>query len=132
VLFYNDTGTFSPPIPENVQLANTVIGDGWAGHPSDATFVRVTVAGKPRSFLELRSVHLVVQGGQRDKSGKWHWRYPVLDRFDGGGILSDHGRLVVGFWIPNTGCLPLRLTARLAGDGTRGSLVRVIPFYCNE
>lgn len=130
VLFFNDTGTFSEPIPEDAPLANTPIGEGWAGHPSDATFVRVTVAGKPRSYLELRSVRLLVQGGERDKAGKWRWRWKVLDRRDGGGVLSSRGRLVVGFWIPNTGCLPLRLTATLARQ-TR-SLVRVIPFACNE
>jgi hypothetical protein len=128
VLFFNDTGTFSKPIPKDAVLANTPIGEGWAGHPSDATFVRVIVAGKPGSYLEQRAVHFVVQGGERDKAGDWRWRFKVLDRYGGGGPVSRTGRIVLGFWIPDTGCLPLRLTARLGSQ----SLTRILPFLCNE
>lgn len=71
-LFYNDTGGFSQNIPEDAALWNTIIGEGWAGKASNATLVRVTVAGAPGSYAN-RTVQVSVQKGTRTSSGSFQW-----------------------------------------------------------
>lgn len=131
-LFFNDSGTFSPAIPENASLWNTVIGEGWAGHASDAVLVRVTVAGQAGSYESSRFVRLTVDRGSRTSSGTIRWGKTVLDRRQPLAVLTRAGWTVAGFWLADTGCVPLRLTARLGGQPAAPPLVRVIPFACGE
>jgi hypothetical protein len=130
-LFYNDSGTFSPDIPANASLFNTIIGEGWAAEPSSATLVRVTVAGARGSYAPNRSVELVVRKG-RYQGGALRWGTVVLRRSEDLGVLSDRGSTTVGFWIPDTGCVPLKVTATLRGQPRAPSLSRVIRFACGE
>lgn len=132
-LFYNDTGTFSPAIPEDAPLFNTVIGEGWAGHASNAVLVRVTVTGPAGSYAPRRFVRLTVDRGTRTASGAFRWGKTVLDRRQPLAVLTRAGRTTAGFWLADTGCVPLRLTARLGGQAAAPpSLVRVLPFGCGE
>jgi hypothetical protein len=130
-LFYNDSGTFSPDIPAKAPLWNTIIGEGWAAEPSSATLVRVTVAGARGSYAPNRSVELVVRKG-RYSGGALRWEAIVLERSEALGVLSGRGSTTVGFWIPDTGCIPLKLTATLRGQARAPQLSRVIRFACGE
>ncbi len=130
-LFYNDTGSLSQPLPDNVSLFNTIIGEGWAHEPSNAVLVRVTVAGRAGSYVSKRAVRLTVAQGTRTASG-YRWGKTVLDQRQPLPVLSGTGRTVAGFWIAGTGCIPLRLTARIVGQPATAPVVRIIPFLCGE
>jgi hypothetical protein len=131
-LFFNDTGTFSAAIPEDAPLFNTIIGEGWAGQASNAVLVRVTVAGQAGSYESKRFVRLAVERGARSSPGPIRWSKTVLDQRQPVAVLTRAGRTVSGFWIADTGCVPLRLTARLGGQPASPPLVRVLPFACGE
>jgi hypothetical protein len=131
-LFFNDTGTFSAEVPENASLFNTIIGEGWAGHASNAVLVRVTVAGEAGSYESNRFVRLTVVRGTYASSGAIRWGRTVLDQRQSLAVLTRAGRTTAGFWLSDTGCFPLRLTARLGGHTASAPLVRVLPFGCGE
>src|SRR4051794_31199731 len=68
-LFFNDSGRFSPEIPTTAALWNTIIGEGWAGESSNATLVRVDVAGAAGSYNPKARVRLMVQRGKTTVNG---------------------------------------------------------------
>ncbi|HEV7566398.1 MAG TPA: hypothetical protein VGO31_10600 [Microbacteriaceae bacterium] len=131
-LFYNDSGAFSPNIPADAALWNTIIGEGWARESSTSTLVRVVVTGANGSYEPHRAIQLTVSKGRRAPSGKTAWRTPTR-KTQGLSVLSARGRTVVGFWIYDTGCEPLKLTATVTGQApTRPAPARVIMFACGE
>ncbi len=123
-LFYSDRGTFSDDIigRPNLALWNTIIGEGDGGGPSRATLVVVEVAGAPGSFDAKRRVRLFARRG----------RTAVLDRAQRLSVLNPKGLVYVGFWLYDTGCAPLSLTAVLIGQRTPASRTATIPFSCGE
>ena len=131
-LFYNDSGTFSPSIPENAPLWNTVIGEGWAGKSSNATLLRIVITGNAGSYAPGRSVQLIVRKGSRTTSGAFVWGGVSSNRRQSLAVLSNRGKTTLGFWVENTGCLPIRATAILRGQAPAVQLSRVVPFACGE
>ena len=131
-LFYNDTGTFSGAIPKDAPLWNTIIGEGWARQSSNQTLVRVTVAGEAGSYAPRRAVKLVVRRGTQSDSGKFTWGKVVLSRSEPLAVLTRRGTTQAGFWLYETGCVPLLLTASLTGQTSPSTQTRVIPFACGE
>lgn len=123
-LFYNGNGTFSPNIIGNpgFNLWNVIIGEGSAAGASNATLVAVGVHGRPTENLQAARVRLVArtQGGV------------LLDRSISVGVLNDQGVYIAAFWLYDTGCLPVQLTATLTGAGRASTVVRQIPFACGE
>jgi hypothetical protein len=116
-LFYSKTGTFSDDIlaKEPQRLGNVTVGE----KASVSTFVTVKVRllrGDPRT-RELR-VRLVVTespgqvGGT--KAGSRAQRV-ILDQTMAPGPPAADGISHVGFWLPSTGCNPLKLTASIPG-----------------
>jgi hypothetical protein len=131
-LFYNDSGTFSPNIPANATLWNTIIGEGWAKQSSNSTLVRVVVTGANGSYAPHRAIQLTVRKGKQGPSGKIAWG-AATRKTQGLSVLSAGGRTVVGFWIYETGCDPLQLTATVTGQApSRPAPARVILFACGE
>jgi hypothetical protein len=131
-LFYNDSGTFSPNIPADAALWNTIIGEGWARESSTSSLVRVVVTGAAGSYESHRAIQLTVSKGRRAPSGKIAWDVPTR-KTQGLSVFSARGRTVVGFWIYDTGCEPLKLTATVTGQApTRPAPARVILFACGE
>ncbi|HWL40287.1 MAG TPA: hypothetical protein VNO75_08620 [Gemmatimonadaceae bacterium] len=124
-LFYSREGTFSGNLvgTQNMNsLWNTVIGEGQGGGASSATLVVVEVSGEPGSYGGESSVELGVRGTKRE----------ILRRRQSLGVLSDKGNAYVGFWLYDTGCEPLRTSAKLVGK-TKSTPVSVeIPFRCGE
>jgi hypothetical protein len=124
-LFYSREGTFSGNLvgtPNMNSLWNTVIGAGQGGGASSATLVVVEVSGQPNSYAGKSSVDLAVRGEKKE----------VLHRRQRLDVLSGKGKGYIGFWLYDTGCEPLRVSAKLVGK-TKSSPVNVeIPFRCGE
>ena len=123
-LFYSDRGTLSrdilqPPLPV---LWNTIIGEGQSGGASSAVLVTVEVRGTPGTFEPDRKVELTVTTG----------RETVLRRALSLAVLDTAGRTFAGFWLYETGCRPLRLSARLLGQSASAARTASIPFACGE
>lgn len=131
-LFYNDTGTFSPVVPENASLWNTIIGEDWARQSSNQTLVRVTVSGQVGSYAAHRTVKLVVRRGTQTDADSFRWGKVILTRSEPLAVLTRRGTTEVGFWLYGTGCVPLLLTASLTGQSSPSTKTRVIPFACGE
>ncbi|MEJ7569631.1 MAG: hypothetical protein WKF41_15365 [Gaiellaceae bacterium] len=130
-LFYAESGRFSPDIPKNAPLWNTIIGEGWAKENSDATLIRVTVTGARGSYAPARAVKVSVRKGRTTSSG-YAWGAVALRRSQPLGVFSGTGKTVVAAWLYDTGCVPLQVTATLVGQTPSPPLVRVIPFACGE
>jgi len=124
-LFYSNTATFSETLVGNPRiraLRNTPIGEGDAGAPSDATLVVVEVSGQPGSFAEGRKVELAV----REQNKETFRRSQRL------GVLSGQGHSYVAFWLYDTGCSPLRISAALLGQRNSSRRLIEVPFQCGE
>jgi hypothetical protein len=123
-LFYATTATFSENLVGNPKIRalwNTPIGAGDAGAPSDATLIVVEISGQPVSF-ESRSVELAVRDHKKE----------IFRRRESVPVLNDKGRGYVAFWLYDTGCAPLRISAALLGQRNPSRHVIDIPFECGE
>ena len=121
-LFNSDRGTLSPDVlTGDVALWNVIIGEGEHG-PSHATLVVVEVTGEAGAYEERRSVELTARRGAQ----------VVLRRAAELGVLNDRGRTYAGFWLYDTGCEPIRLTAALRGQAQPSTVSAAIPFECGE
>jgi hypothetical protein len=130
-LFFNDSGRLSKEVPESASLWNTIIGEGWAGESSNATLVRVEITGPSGSYSPGRSVRLSVRKGRATATGVI-FRAGATVRTSSIPVLTRSGRTTLGFWIADTGCTPLQLTAELRGQSPTERLTRVLNFACGE
>ena len=121
-LYYNHSGTLSKPVSSKTVLWNAVVGEGNIAEPSNSTFVDVTVLGEPGSFEPKARVNLVVTD---QATGKL-----LQSQSAEVGVLNAAGKYHVGFWIPKTGCTPLRLRASIAGSKAEKAIT--VPFACGE
>ena len=92
-LFYTESGTFSPDIPKDAILWNTIIGEGWAKEYSNSTLVRVTVTGARGSIGLSRSVRVAVRRGRATATG-YAWGAVIARRSQPLGVLSRTGKTV--------------------------------------
>lgn len=119
-LWLEHSGTLSAPIKRDATLWNTIIGEGSAAEPSTATLVDVVVRGKPGSYTSGAKAQLTVLNARTGK---------VMAQLSRKlGVLSDAGVTHVAFWLPDTGCEPLSIKARVGGTIKKLSL----PFACGE
>jgi hypothetical protein len=123
-LYFPETGGFSEDMfaERNLELWNTIIGAGWAKHPSNATLVLVEVSsssepGRP-VFVELT----VTEAGERSPK--------LRRRIDPS--MSNTDKRQEAFWIYDTGCAPLTLRVRLVGQPSASTVQRQIPFRFGE
>jgi hypothetical protein len=121
-LFLADTGQFSEPINETSVLWNTIIGEGDATRPSTSTLVKVLVSGPRGGFDKNSSVSLTVA---KPKS-----REKPITMKKALGVFNAEGKQYVAFWLPNTGCEELRISARVGLVGK--SVHQEVPFECGE
>ena len=122
-LFYDTTGKLSPDIlsAKDFALWNTIIGEGSAEAPSTSTFVTVEISGIDNAGTT--KLELAATGSK----GKILLKKTVsLD-------LLERTKFYVPFWLYDTGCEKIRLSARLIIKNAAGSpVVKVIPFDCGE
>ena len=103
---------------------NTIIGEGDAEGPSEATLVLVEVLGKSAESeaAPSRKVELTAVAG-----GK-----VLVKRAIQVGLFSDDHKFYAAFWLYDTGCEPVKLTARIVGQSQPSSMSKTIPFECGE
>ena len=125
MLFYNGTGPFSRDILNPpMTLWNTIIGEGEAGAPSEATLVLVEVSGK--SSEDVKSPPRKVEF-TATLDGK-----VMVKRATDIGLFSDGGKFYAPFWLYDTGCGKVKITARILGQTQPSSMTKTIPFECGE
>lgn len=127
-LFYDSSSTLSPDIigPEPWTLWNTVIGGGDARHRSHSTLVLVDLTGLSSAHDTSLGVQLTVSGPAGSA-----WEKPLVQVAQVSST-SVPGTAYAPFWLNDTGCLPLTLTASTTGvSPSQSSRVR-IDFKCGE
>ena len=124
-LFYDATGTFSQDVLSQKDLAlwNTIIGEGSAGAASTSTLVTVEISGR-NVAVGATKVEITATGNKGRLIQK---RLIAVDIYD------ERTKFVAPFWLYDTGCEPIKITARLIGVGTpRTAVTKTIPFACGE
>ena len=125
MLFYDGKGTFSRDVLAKPDFSfwNTVIGEGDAEGPSNSTLVLVEISGNPSrdEASPPRKIEFTATA-----SGK-----VVLKRTSDIGLFAN-GKFYAGFWLYDTGCQPIRISARIIGQTQPSSMSKTIPFKCGE
>ena len=126
MLFYDGKGTFSRDVLAKPDFTfwNTIIGEGDAEGPSNSTLVLVEVTGNPspNEPSPPRKVEFTAVA-----SGKI-----LLKRRTDIGLFGDSGKFYAAFWLYDTGCQPVKVTARIIGQSQPSSMSKTIPFACGE
>lgn len=123
-LYYDGTATFSRDVLAAPEFSfwNTIIGGGDAEGPSNSTLVLVEVSGTDATMATpTRKVELTAVTGRRI----------LLRRAVDIGIFAN-GKFYAAFWLYDTGCQPVKLTARLLGQSRRSTTIKNLPFKCGE
>src|SRR3954465_13443415 len=123
-LFYENTGDFSKDIlaDRNISLWNTIIGEGSSGGPSNSTLVIVEVSGPAGEYNQ----NLKVEFTASYKTKGPDQPPTVVKRVAPGGIINDKGKFYSGFWLYDTGCSHVKLTARLLGLPRPSTMTKTI------
>jgi hypothetical protein len=137
VLFFEDKGTFSEDVSEvdigppyvPPKLWNTTM---HYEDRSTSVFVTVEVIGEPSSRapkLEFiaRYVPWQKERGEIVVRKVVRINLPMKARVAG----EDHDKFYAGFWLYETGCNPVRLSARIVGQRL-STVKKVIKFGCGE
>ena len=116
-LYYDTTGTLWKPITEDMQLFNTIIGEGDGGGKSKSTLVDVVLKNLVLEFRQAK-VQVTVTNLE-NKKVILNKTYPM----------TEHT-----FYLPsrlnNTGCDALLVTVNILG--TKPVKKLKIPFMCGE
>jgi hypothetical protein len=125
MLFLEGTGTFSEDIltQPNLALWNTIIGEGSAGSPSNSTLVMVEVSGQydPNAAAPNRKVEFTATAANK-----------ILLKKLADIRIGKDGRYYAAFWLYDTGCDPVKLSARIVGQSQPSAMSKTIPFKCGE
>ncbi len=123
MLFYDGKGTFSRDVLAKPDFTfwNTIIGEG-GGSNSTLVLVEVTGNPSPNEPSPARKVEFTAVA-----SGKI-----LLKRTTDINLFGDSGKFYAAFWLYDTGCQPVKLTARIIGQSPPSSMSRTIPFACGE
>ena len=126
MLFYDGKGTFSRDVLAKPDFTfwNTIIGEGDAEGPSNSTVVLVEVTGKPSPDepSPSRKVEFTALASRKI----------LLKRTTDIGLFGDGGKFYAAFWLYDTGCQPVKITARIIGQVQPSSISKTIPFACGE
>ena len=126
MLFYDGKGTFSRDVftKPDFSFWNVIIGEGEAEGPSNSTLVLIEVNGHPSRNEASPSRNLEFTATAAGKV--------VLRRVTRIGLFSDDGKFYAGFWLYDTGCQPIKISARIVGQAQPSSMSKTIPFACGE
>ena len=133
-LFYGSTGGFSRNVLKGTDFAlwNVVIGEGSAKGWSNETLVIVEVSSESDAIhlghaLKFKATY---QFGEVDPKGNPHLRDIIVEGRRNIESFSATGKKYFGFWLNNTGCIPVRIRASISPIN---SVTEVeIPFQCGE
>jgi hypothetical protein len=123
-LYHETDGSFSQDVFKMSpgSLWNTIIGEGASGGASHSTMVVVEVGGKPGSYISARKIQFTAFENGKVK----------MKRVTSMSVLSDSGKYFEAFWLYDTGCVPIKISAELLGQSKVSKLERTIGFSCGE
>jgi hypothetical protein len=136
-LFFEGTGAFSEDVladPHYV-LWNTSVGEGSAGAPSHSTLVLVEIAGGAAGTSEHgRRISFTAnyKYGFVNPRGTVERRSVQVKQTAAIGYFGKDGKSYVGFWLYDTGCTPVDLTAQIVGQTPAPVVNKTIGFKCGE
>jgi hypothetical protein len=118
--FYEHTGTFSQDIlaEPKVVIRNRRAAQGR----STATLVVIELTGEPETFDPQRNLVFAATDSHTLQFKKTSTV----------GILREEGKFFMGFWLYDTDCYPVTLTARLTGQPRPAFIQQVIIFSCGD
>ena len=129
MLFFENTGKFSPDVFTNqVNLWNTPMEGASREGASNSTLVVVEIRSEGKGLLprnrkvQLTARYRIEDGSLRGKPAFFTKTMTII-------IGSDY-KFFAAFWLYDTGCYPVDLTARIVGQ--RGSLRKKMDFGCGE
>jgi hypothetical protein len=130
LLFYEDKGTFSKDIlaDPNFALWNTIIGGGSAEGHSTSTLIIVELSGGPESYEPSRQLEFTATYKSAGKNA----RPIIVKRITDTGIFNKQGNWFAAFWLYDTGCEPVKLSARILGQPQPSAMTKRIGFQCGE
>jgi hypothetical protein len=129
MLFYETNGTLSSDVFTNqVNLWNTVLEGSAREGASDSMLVVVEVKAEGPGWTPTgRKVQLTARYRIADESG---YGKPAFFSKTMGISIGSEDKFFAGFWLYETGCHPVQLTARIVGQ--KGSLRKTINLRCGE
>ena len=134
MLFYDNKGTFSADVADAEGRAFTVPSILWntpiegASREGASTSVLVTVevTGDQESpstrKSEFTARYRPLGGSARE----------ILARRLAPIYIREGGKYIAGFWLYDTGCHPVKLSARIIGQREASMMKRIIRFGCGE
>lgn len=128
-LFYETSGTFSPDVfTHPVNLWNTMIEGASREGASESMLVVVEVKAEGPGWVPTgRRVQLTARYRIADASG---YGKPAFFNKTMRINIGSADKFFAGFWLYETGCHPVKLTARIVGQ--KHSLRKTINLRCGE
>ena len=122
-LYFENKGTFSENILDNPNfiLWNTIIGEGSAKSSSNSTMVVIEINGNPLKHISQR-IEFVAMENNKVKIKQ------ILDFT----INDNNDKYFAVFWLYNTGCNPIKISAKILGQKDDNKIETTIPFQCGE
>jgi hypothetical protein len=133
VLFFETSGTFSPDVfTSPVNLWNTPIEGASREGASESMLVTVEIKAEGPGWTPTgRKVQLTARYRIADKSGPSNSKVkPVFFNRTMRINASSQDKFFAGFWLYETSCHPVTLTARIVGQKT--TLRKQIDMRCGE
>jgi len=132
VLFYENSGAFSPDVFTNpVNLWNTTIEGASREGASESMLVTVEVSMEPGAWTpterEMKRLELIARYRIADRSGLGK---PAFFRKALRINIGSDDKFFAGFWLYDTGCHPVHLTARIVGQ--KQLMRKTINLGCGE
>jgi len=134
-LFYEDKGTFSPEDAAEDDHGPPYSPPKFWNIPlhyesrSTSVLVVVEVSGEGNSEARLEFIARYVPLTRSSKEIVVRRVVPVDISLNAGGKADPH---FVGFWLYETGCNPVKLSARILGQRRTATVRKVIKFDCGE
>lgn len=122
-LFYESNGTLSDDLAKRKELNlwNTMIGEGDAGQPANSFLVTVAVKGAPETFDKAAALTVTATGDKRKNK--------VAEKVFKGVLFGSEGRVFKAVFVHDWVCAPLTITAKLKSGSSK---TFNLPFRCGE
>jgi len=135
-LFFDGKGAVSEDVLGDPppQLWNTPIGEGSAGAPSHSVLILVEVNGRAETTEHQRRVRFTAKYNSSTAAGIGTKAPRAIEVSESVpiGSFGPGGKSYVAFWLYDTGCTPVALTAQIAGQTQASKMEKTIPFRCGE